>query len=200
MIHLIETTFKGIRVLHVVNAQDHDKVLPSVIYNHGYTSEKESSLTIAYEIAGKGYRVILPDSLYHGSRSEGLSSTELGLAFWEVVMQSIEELADLSDALVEKGYSAKNQIGIGGTSMGGMITYGSLVRYDWIKTATVLMGTAYLTDYAKVLIKEFNKANEQQITVEKTNDVIERLAKYDMSLHPNALKNRPLFIWHGEED
>ncbi|HLR22441.1 MAG TPA: alpha/beta fold hydrolase [Pseudogracilibacillus sp.] len=200
MIHLMETTLKDIPVLHIVNAQDYDKVLPTVIYYHGYNGEKESSLTLAYKIVEKGYRVILPDCMYHGSRSKGMSNTEFDLAFWDVVMQSIEELADLSDALVEKGYSTKDRIGIGGTSMGGIISYGALVRYDWIKTAAVLMGTPYMTDYAKALIKEFNKVNEHQVTKEVEHDVMESLSSYDLSLHPNALNNRPLFIWHGEED
>src|SRR5699024_10935715 len=64
----------------------------------------------------------------------------------------------------------------------------------------VLMGTPYMTDYAKVLIKEFNKVNEHQVTKEVERDVMESLSSYDLSLHPNALNNRPLFIWHGEED
>lgn len=200
MIQLMETTLKNIPVLHIVDAKDHDKALPTVIYYHGYNGEKESSLTLAYKIATKGYRVILPDCMYHGSRSKGMSNTEFDLAFWDVVMQSIEELADLLDALVEKGYSTRDRIGIGGTSMGGIISYGALVRYDWIKTVAVLMGTPYMTDYAKALIKEFNKINEHQVTKEVEHDVMERLSSYDLSLHPNALNNRPLFIWHGEED
>src|SRR5699024_8755894 len=143
---------------------------------------------------------ILPDCMYHGSTSKGVSTTEFDLAFWDVVMQSSEELADLSDASAEKGYSTKERIGIGGTSMVGIISYGALVRYDWIKTAAVLMGTPYMTDYAKALIKEFNKVNEHQVTKEVEHDVMESLSSYDLSLHPNALNNRPLFIWHGEED
>src|SRR5699024_9443234 len=103
--------------------------------------------------------------------------------FWDLVRQSIEELADLSDALVEKSYSRKDRIGIGGTSMGGIVSYGALVRYDWIKTTADLMGTLYVTDEAKALSKQFNKVNE-----------------HDVSLHTNALNYRPLCIWHGEED
>src|SRR5699024_456453 len=107
MIHLMETTLKDIPVLLIVNAQDYDKVLPTVIYYHGYNREKESSLTLAYKIVEIGYRVILTDCMYHGSRSKGMSNTEIDLSFWDVVMQAIEKLADLSDALVETGYSTK---------------------------------------------------------------------------------------------
>src|SRR5699024_9351131 len=188
------------QLLQSLNEQDNDKVLLTVIYYDGYNGEKESSLTLVYKIVEKGYRVILPYCMYHGTRSKGMSNSEFDLAVWDVVMQSIEEVADLSDALVEKGYSTKDRIGIGGTSMGGIISYGALVRYDWIKTAAVLMGTPYMTDYAKALIKEFNKVNEHQVTKEVEHDVMESLSSYDLSLHPNALNNRPLFIWHGEED
>lgn len=200
MFQLNEMMIKNIPVLHVVNTAHHDQVLPTVIYYHGYNGEKESSLTLAYKIAEKGFRVILPDCLYHGSRRTEMSSTELNLAFWDVVTNTIEELSDLMEGLIEKGYSTKDSIGIGGTSMGGIVTYGALVRYEWIKTAAVLMGTAYMTDYAKVLIEEFNKANDRQVTKEEAVEVMEQLASFDMSLHPHTLNNRPLFIWHGEED
>src|SRR5699024_2347373 len=98
MLPSMETTLTAITVLHIVTAQDYDRALPAVIEYHGYNGEKESSLTLAYKIVEKGCRVILPDCMYHGSRSEGMSNTEFDLAFWDVVMQSIEELADLSDA------------------------------------------------------------------------------------------------------
>src|SRR5699024_7217922 len=183
---LMEQTLKDIHVLHIVITHDYVRVLPCGIYYRGYSGEYESSLTIACKIVEKGYGVILHDCMYHGSSSIGMSNREFDRALCDVVMQSIEELAELSDALVEKGYSTNDRIGIGGTSMGGIISYGALVRYDWIKTAAVLMGTPYMTDYAKALIKEFNKVNEHQVTKEVEHDVMESLSSYDLSLHPNA--------------
>lgn len=200
MINLIKETIGEIPILHVVQERLHGEALPTVVYYHGYNGEKISSLTLAYQIAEKGFRVILPDSIYHGERKSNLSQTELDLAFWDIVLHSIDELSIIKEYLLDKGYSIDERIGIGGTSMGGITTYGALAKYDWISSAAVIMGTAYLTDYAKELIKHFNNTNEKQITTEEKVEVVKQLATYDITLQPEKLKERPLLIWHGEDD
>ena len=198
MIQIIKERIDTIPMLHVVKAELHNQALPTMIYLHGYNGEKISSLTLAYKIAEKGYRVILPDCLYHGDRNENKTQTELDLAFWEIVVHTIKEIPFSKDAS-GKGYSNEN-IGLGGTSMGGIITYGALRQYEWIKAAAVLMGTAYMSDYAKQLIKQFNKMNTYQITEEEKQEVTKLISPFDLSLQPDALHERPLLIWHGEDD
>src|SRR5699024_10246539 len=145
-------------------------------------------------------RVILPDSHLHGERKENISQTELELAFWEVVEQNIKELADIREYITAKKLTIPEKIGIGGTSMGGITTYGALKQYDWIQAAASLMGTPKMTTYAQWLIDHFNATNEKKITETEAKEVIEHLTSFDLSINPENLNERPLFIWHGNED
>lgn len=200
MITIKKELMNNIPVLNVFQTEQNGRALPTVVYYHGYNGEKESSLTIAYKIAEKGLRVILPDSHLHGERQENISSSEMDLAFWDIVVKNIAELDDIKTYLEEKELVLPDRIGIGGTSMGGITTYGALTTYDWIKSAAVLMGTPKMTTYAHMLIDEFNRSHTRQISENEKEEAIEKLTKLDLSLQPELLNNRALLIWHGKED
>lgn len=118
MIGVYRNTLKDIPVLTVVDSSKENEALPVFIYFHGFTSAKEHNLPQAYSLAQKGYRVILPDSAYHGEREEDLSKEELSLKFWEIVYQNLKELQDMKDELDRMELLENRRIGIGGTSMG----------------------------------------------------------------------------------
>jgi len=200
MIQINKNSIENIPVLTVVQAEKMNESVPTVVYYHGFNGEKESSLTIAYKIAEKGFRVILPDSIFHGERRGNASQSEMELAFWEIVIQNIQELNEIKSYLEAENLVIPGQIGIGGTSMGGITTYGALKTYSWVKAAAVLMGSPLMTAHAKKLIEKFNQANERQITQEEKVETMKRLEQFDLSLHTEKLANRPLFIWHGEKD
>lgn len=200
MIQLIKDTIEDIPVLHVVQEGMHQQALPTVIYYHGYNGEKISSLTLAYMMAEKGIRVVLPDSLYHGERSQELSAAEKDLAFWDTVIQNINEIPKIANSLIDQNQAVKERIGVGGTSMGAITTYGALARYEWIKVGASLMGTAYMTDYANSLIHYYNEQHEEKITENKAGEVYRDLQPYDLSKQLSKLNNRPLLVWHGEQD
>jgi|SRR5690625_1077936 len=200
MIHIKKEFIENISLLHVFQAKQAEQPLPTVIYYHGFYGEKESSLTLAYKIAMKGFRVLLPDSLFHGERQEDMTKIELDLAFWDIVLQNVKELAMIKDYLEKNKLTIPGRIGLGGTSMGGITTFGALRKYEWIKAAAVLMGTPKMIAYAHLLIDEFNRVNDQQISETERAEVIERLSAFDLSKEPEKLNNRPLFIWHGVED
>lgn len=198
---LIGKKFIGnIPVLEVVQEKIEKNALPTVIYYHGFRGEKESSLTLAYKLASVGIRVILPDSPLHGERRNGVTENELNLSFWDIVTGNIEELAEIKSFLELEQLTVPGQIGIGGTSMGGITTFGALRKYSWIKVAAVLMGTPKMREYAQTLIDGFNKTNEGKITEEKRDEVLHQLESYDLSIASKQLQDRPLFIWHGEQD
>ena len=46
------------------------------------------------------------------------------------------------------------RIGLVGTSMGGIVTLGSLTRYSWIKAAVSLMGMPYYEKFALWQLKD----------------------------------------------
>ena len=200
MINLYKETIGEIHVLHMVQTELAEQSLPTVIYFHGFNGEKESSLTPAYKMVEKGLRVILPDSKYHGDRRGNVSDREMDLAFWEIILQNITELEVIKNYYVERGLTNPNRIGVGGTSMGGITTYAALAEHRWIKAAAILMGTPMISNYAQNLIERFNRRHDQQLRKEDVEQTLKLLRSYDLSLHPEKLYQRPLFIWHGTND
>jgi len=200
MIGIYNEKINTIPALIVLDTQYENKPMPVVTYFHGFTSAKEQNLHIAYLLAEKGFRVILPDSDLHGERDSGVSPQKKQMAFWNIVLQNLKELGDLKNYLDQKGLILNDQFGVAGTSMGGITTAATLTVYPWIKTAAVLMGSPKLTEFAKALIGEFNKSHELPISDEQLDQLYEQLMQYDLSLQPEKLNERPILFWHGEND
>jgi hypothetical protein len=200
MIGIFEQQLNGVPVLHVVEAAKEKDALPTVIYFHGFTSAKEHNLPLAYLLAEKGFRVILPDSQYHGAREVDISSEKKQVSFWNIVMNNVEELEGIKKELDEKKLIMEDRVGIAGTSMGGITTSAALTRYPWVKAAAILMGSPKITTYAKTLVDSIRKTGNLPVTDEMIEELYEQLEQYDLSLHPGKLDNRPLFFWHGEND
>src|SRR5699024_10372573 len=154
MITIENKIIANIKSLVIETKENKNKPLPTVIFYHGFESAKENNLTFAYLLAKEQYRVILPDSLYHGERSKNLTNEELIL---------------------------DNRIGVSGTSMGGITTASLLKQYDWIKTGVVLMGSPNLVDFGNLLIKDFNKTAKNQISLNEKEKVLNQLKPFDLS-------------------
>lgn len=200
MIHIERKEVERIPYLVVEKVHVRNVPLPTVIYYHGFHGGKEDSLTIAYKLAQKDIRVILPDCHMHGERKGNVTQIEIELSFWDIVMQNVKELEVIKKTLQWNNLIADGKVGVGGTSMGGITTCAALTQYQWINVAGVVMGTPNLLDYATLLITEFNKANKEQICERQKEEVITKLKEYDLSLQPELLHDRPLQFWHGEDD
>jgi uncharacterized protein len=191
-----------IPVLHVVKEELKDESLPLVLFVHGFTSAKEHNLHYGYLLAQEGFRVILPDALYHGDREDSsLGEDELNFRFWDIVINEIEELEVIKNNLIENGLVDLNRIGVVGTSMGGITTLGALTQFEWIKAAVSLMGSPYYEKFLQGQIAELKREGIMiPLTDEQLQDQYEKLRKYDLSLQPEKLSNRPILFWHGEKD
>lgn len=201
MIIVQEETWENIPLLHIVKQDRLHKQGPVVIFLHGFTSAKEHNLHYAFNLAKKGFRVLLPDAHLHGCRDEGLDEVQLSLRFWETVLTSIEEIGVLYHILQEKGHGQVGNIGVGGTSMGGITTLGCLVAYPWIKAATVMMGTPGYVKFAKAQIAQFEKGPfTLPLTEEERQQLFSALSRYDLTLQPQRLAERPIYFWHGMSD
>jgi uncharacterized protein len=187
--------------LHIVNKSEQQRKLPFIIFNHGFTSAKEHNLHYAYLLAEKGFRVILPEAIYHGEREQGLTEKDLYSHFWEIVIKTIHELNDYKEYYVNEGLVDQEQIGLAGTSMGGIVTLGALTKYKWVKAAVSLMG---MPAYEEYLHWQLEQMQSLGISLSFTNEQIEEqllfLRQYDLSLQPEKLENRPLLFWHGKKD
>ncbi|HZW69101.1 MAG TPA: alpha/beta fold hydrolase [Pseudogracilibacillus sp.] len=191
MIIIERKELHGIPFLQVEQESLKNEALATVIYYHGFNGEKESSLTISYKMAEKGLRVILPDAPQHGERAVSEDAIEHGLNFWHIVLEAVEEVEQFKDYLKNESLLLHDKLGLAGTSMGGMITYASLKKYDWITSAAVLMGTPYLTKRAEHTISSPS---------DETNALLEQIRAVDITRDLAALGERSLFIWHGEKD
>lgn len=200
MIGVYDENINTIPSLVVVDAEKENKALPILTYFHGFTSAKEINLPLAYLLAEKGYRVVLPDSKYHGERETEISSIKKQISFWDIVMQNVEELQAVKDFFDQKGLILNNRFGVAGTSMGAITTSAALTQYPWIKAAAVLMGSPKITTYAKTLVNSFKKMGDLPITEEMIGSLYAQLAHYDLSTQVEKLKERPLLFWHGEND
>ncbi|MFY4774318.1 esterase [Metabacillus sp. RGM 3146] len=191
----------GIPLLHIVREKEKNDALPFVLFVHGFTSAKENNLHYAYLLAEKGIRVVLPEALYHGERSENLSQNALNAQFWVIVLNEISELETIKNAFSQKGLIDETRIGAAGTSMGGVVTLGALTQYSWIKAGVSLMGSPYYADFLKMQIEYLrNEGQVIPISDKELDDQLNRLEPYDLSIHREKLANRPLLFWHGEKD
>jgi fermentation-respiration switch protein FrsA (DUF1100 family) len=193
-----EENWSNIPLLHIVDETMENSNIPTVIFLHGFTSAKEHNLHYAYNIAKKGFRVLLPEAHLHGSRDEGLDEVQLSLRFWEIVLTSIEEMDMLHKELRDRGVT---KIGMGGTSMGGITTLGCLTAYSWIDVATVMMGAPGYVELAKAQMSQFERRGfKLPITDEERKSLLDTLAIFDMTKQREKLNNRPVYFWHGEND
>lgn len=201
MITINNELMENIPVLHVVDESLLEKKLPLVMFQHGFTSAKEHNLHIAYLLAEEGYRVILPDAVHHGEREKSLSDEKRQYVFWDIVIQSLNELEYLRQHLVNRNLVQEDRIGMSGTSMGGILTFGALTQYSWIKAAVSLMGSP---SYFKLANAQVHYLKEEgfslPISEEEMKRQIEGLQEYDLSLKEETLNGRPLLMWHSTVD
>ncbi|SEP83285.1 alpha/beta fold hydrolase [Piscibacillus halophilus] len=201
MIVIDRIQVKDIPVLEVVDHEKIDHPLPIMIYFHGFTSSKEQDLPQAYLMAEKGYRVFLPDSLHHGERKVEEDSHKIQGDFWKIVIQNLEDLNQLYLYIKEHDLALDDRIGIAGTSMGGITVSAALTRFQWVKAAGIMMGSARISDMAAYLLKSIQKQGVNlPLTAEEINQQLKSLEPIDLSKQLEKLGNRPIFIWHGESD
>lgn len=200
MIGIYTENIQTIPCLIVVDAEKKKEALPVITYFHGFTSAKEHNLPIAYLLAEKGFRVVLPDSMYHGEREPDVPKLKKQVSFWDIVMQNVKELAAIQSFFDSKGLILEDRFGVAGTSMGGITTSAALSQYSWIKVAAILMGSPKITIYAKTLVESFKKVGDLPVTEEMIENLYEQLEDYDLSKQPEKLNDRPLLFWHGESD
>lgn len=201
MILVEKKCIQHIPVLHIVKQKQFSDRMPLIVFLHGFTSNTERNMHYAYLFAEKGFRVIMPEAIYHGTRNKGLSETELSYRFWEIVITSIEELSTIKQELVEQGLVDPARIGVAGTSMGGITTLGAMAKYEWIKAGVSLMGNPSFEEFALWQLNEIEKRGVQiGISQEQVSDLLNQLKQYDLSLQPEKLNNRPLLFWHGRLD
>ena len=68
MVIIKNKAIQNIPVFEVYKDENKNKVLPLIVFYHGWESRKERVLEYGYTLAKKGFRVVLPEALNHGER------------------------------------------------------------------------------------------------------------------------------------
>lgn len=187
-------------VLEIVKDHLSDEQLPTVFFYHGWESYKERVLEEAYSLAEADFRVVLPDAFNHGERN--VNKLEL-MIFWEVVDKSVKEFMVIVDHYVNTNKTMIDRVGVSGLSMGGITASVILTQYDWVKSATILMGspapielTKWLLENDKLDSMDNNNLRNKDFVEKKLNDLI----PLSLNLQAEKLAGRPVYFWHGTED
>ncbi|WP_226037676.1 prolyl oligopeptidase family serine peptidase [Aquibacillus saliphilus] len=199
MIGIYKEYWKNIPVLVIVQDDKKEKALPVLTYLHGYTSAKEHNLPLAFLMAERGYRIVLPDCMLHGERTNDNKNKDK--EFFTIIEQNLIDLQIIKDQLDSRNLLLDQRFGVAGTSMGGITTAAALTQYDWIKAAAILMGSPKITEYAKELVDKMKQTNDSiNMSDQEIDSIYDSLSKIDLSKQLNKLNGRPLFFWHGEND
>ncbi|KRL39071.1 S9 family serine peptidase [Liquorilactobacillus uvarum DSM 19971] len=198
MITITSKEIKKIPVLELVQSDKKEDVLPLVFFYHGWTGCKEKVLTQGYEIAKRGFRVVLPDALYHGERLVSGKASEHKLEFWKIIVNSIKEFPDLLTYYRNKFGIKSEKIGVSGLSMGGITTCALLRVYPQITAAVCLMGSPAPSSFARQLLHAI--PGMEEINPNYVEDQIKSLEVMDLSLNPQKINSRPIHFWHGTND
>jgi len=94
--------------------KEEEGLLPTIIFYHGWSSNKEKQRLRGFILASLGYQVAIPDAIYHGER-EPLSSYNVKNAskyFWQVIFNNMEEASTIIDKLVSEYDADANRIGL----------------------------------------------------------------------------------------
>lgn len=180
----------GREFLHATPSGLRETPLPTLFFYHGFLSSKLVYSYFAVALAQAGFRVIMPDADEHGARFSGDEKRRLG-QFWPILKKNIDEFPEIHQLAVERSWVADNKIAVAGASMGGMTALGIMARHPEVKAVACLMGSGYFTSLAQTL---FPPIPEERDAVRAS------FVPYDIAHQLASIGNRPLLLWHGEED
>lgn len=188
MIELETRILAGRDVLHAYPKGYAEKALPSIVFYHGFTSSNVVYSYFAVALAQAGFRVVMPNAAEHGERFNGHSAERLQ-HFWQILLQNFAEFPALRDALSASGLVSEGRLAVAGASMGGMTALGLMAQQPELKCVASLMGSGYFTSLSHTLFPPVQRGEVEQ-----------PLAQWDVEHQLAQLANRPLLLWHGEED
>ena len=189
-------TLGTIPLLEVVQKEMRNNLLPLIVYYHGWQSSKELVLTQGRRLAAAGFRVLLPDAANHGERKQPITKIP-SLTFWQSIHTNLFEFGYIVNHFQKLGL-VNDRIAVGGVSMGGMTTCALLTHHPEIKAAACVMGSPKPVAYRERIQRYASEMN--RFIPNDYEDLLTWIPKYDLSLNPEALGDRPLYIWHGKQD
>lgn len=170
---------------------------PTVIYYHGWESNKDNNLFLGKILAFNGYNVILPDAIHHGERGklERYGAQELRKYFWEVILNTVKEYEALVNAAEDKLGLSMRRIAVMGSSMGGFIASGVFASNTKTK-CLINMNGASAWQKAEITFKAMDYEGKGMADEEQLEEII----SYDPLSRKDTLYPRPMLLLHGDAD
>lgn len=169
----------------------------TVLYYHGWSSNKDNNVFIGKILAFHGYNVILPDAIYHGERGrlENYGIEELRQYFWKVILNTVKEYEILINEAVNKLGISRQRIAVMGSSMGGFISSGIFAANKEIKCHINMNGACA---WQKAV--EAYKAMDYEGKGMAVEEMLEEIQKYDPLSRKAEMYPRPILLLHGDAD
>lgn len=167
--------------------------IPTILFYHGWSSNKEFQRIRGFILASVGYQVVIPDAIYHGERNP---LTDYGMEsamryFWDVILNNIEEADGLLSAMVSNYKADPKRIAVMGNSMGGFTAGGVFTHNEKIKNLVVFNGSCSW--------EGFND-NFEVTPSEELEELRNKINSMDPINNLDLLKNRPILLLHGDSD
>ncbi|HCX61903.1 YqiA/YcfP family alpha/beta fold hydrolase [Sedimentibacter sp.] len=171
--------------------------IPTVVFYHGWSSNKELQRLRGFVLSSVGYQVVIPDAIYHGERNR-LNDYGWDMAkqyFWDVIFRNLEEFNIIVREIVSKYNADSKKIAVMGNSMGGFTAGGIFTHNEYVKTLIVLNGSCGWENFNENIEEPIDKE-----LVEKYDIIEKKVTDMNPMNHLNLLKNRPILLMHGDSD
>jgi uncharacterized protein len=114
-----------------------------VLFFHGLGAGKAMHRAELAMLAAQGYVAIGIDAAGHGERRDPgaiarLAGRDPHAVFLELVAETADEVPEVVDDLVRRGWARPDRVGVVGVSMGGFVAYGAALRERRISAAVAI--------------------------------------------------------------
>ncbi|WP_353094459.1 alpha/beta fold hydrolase [Tissierella praeacuta] len=176
--------------------KDAEGTIPTIIFYHGWSSNKESQRIRGLIFAAVGFQVLIPDGIYHGER--GLIDyykLDNCKYFWKTILNNLEESNLLIEKLIMEYKGDPNNIFLVGHSMGGFTAAGVFVHNPMIKSLIVLNGSCAWKNSNEI----FKKYLGIKMT-EELKEIEEKMERLDPYSNMELFNDRSVLMLHGSSD
>ena len=134
---------------------------PAIFFVHGFGGNKETGLSLGYQLAQRGFAFISFDAWLHGERHDALleqaalpehgamyppdSGLDTFLLFYRVIDQCRADVQTLIDHLADDPRLDVARCGVTGLSMGGYASYSILANVPQVQAAVPMIGVPSFT-------------------------------------------------------
>ena len=171
-----------------------NRKLATIIFYHGWSSNKDSQKFRGFILASLGYQVIIPDAINHGERGivDYNDPDTTGQYFWKTVLNNIKESKDIIETSIDLYDMDTDNIVVMGHSMGGFTAAGAFTHDKRIKTSIILNGSFNWEMSNEIFLQQLGK----NITVEEEDEI----TRLDPMNNFDKLINRPILMLNGASD